>query len=202
MKDSNLNIIPTRQRILDVAARQFRVNGYSAVGLRSIAEEAGIKAGSLYYHFNSKDEIVVEVLNIGIRLVHDAVEVSVIQSNTLGYSAQQILREAIGAHLSAFLEWSDYTSANIRIFAQLPDFVRNKNAKARSDYEQLWDSILIELDNNDGVASAKSRCITRLFLLGAMNASIEWFDPSKGSIEDLADQYTQIMLHGLLARGD
>ena len=201
MSTKEPKINETRKRVLDVAARQFRANGYSGVGLRGIAKEAGLKAGSLYYHFNSKDEIVTEVLNIGIRLVHEAVEEAVAQSRAEGSSAELTLREAVKAHLSAFLEWSDYTSANIRIFGQLPESVRMVNVQARSDYEHLWDSVFERLVTDGYVLDAKSVRTARLFLLGAMNASLEWFDPQQGNIEGLADQYAQLILHGLLSEG-
>ncbi|MEP4861455.1 MAG: helix-turn-helix domain-containing protein, partial [Alphaproteobacteria bacterium] len=47
-----------RDGVLDIAARLFREQGYGSVSLRKIADAAGIKAGSIYYHFGSKDEIV------------------------------------------------------------------------------------------------------------------------------------------------
>ena len=42
-----------RTGILDAAALLFGRQGYGAVSLRMIAEAAGIKAGSIYYHFAS-----------------------------------------------------------------------------------------------------------------------------------------------------
>ena len=45
----------TREEILAAAARLFRQQGYATTTLRQIAEAAGIKAGSIYYHFGSKD---------------------------------------------------------------------------------------------------------------------------------------------------
>ena len=47
----------TRERILLEAARLFRHHGYAATTLREVADASGIKAGSIYYHFGSKDEI-------------------------------------------------------------------------------------------------------------------------------------------------
>ena len=57
----------TRAEILKAAARVLRDNGYKATTLRKIAEEADMKAGSVYYHFDSKEAIVDEVLNAGLR---------------------------------------------------------------------------------------------------------------------------------------
>ena len=67
----------SRARILDAAAALFRDQGYAAVSLRAIAAAAGMQSGSVYYHFGSKEEIVTEVLNLGIERVHDQVSTTI-----------------------------------------------------------------------------------------------------------------------------
>ena len=52
----------TRQRIIDVASRQFRENGVAAVGLAGIMTEAGLTNGAFYTHFESKEDLVRAVL--------------------------------------------------------------------------------------------------------------------------------------------
>jgi TetR/AcrR family transcriptional regulator, transcriptional repressor for nem operon len=53
----------TRQRILDVAARQFRERGVSAAGLAGIMTEAGLTNGAFYVHFGSKEDLIRTVLD-------------------------------------------------------------------------------------------------------------------------------------------
>lgn len=187
----------TRRRILDVAARQFRALGYAGVGLRSIAAGAGMKAGSLYYHFDSKEDIVAEVLEIGIDLVHDAVAEAV-RSMEGAQSAETVLRTAITRHLYAFFKWSDYTSANVRIFGQVPEGIRAANLPARRRYEKLWDEILERLRREGLAREGIDVHATRSFLLGAMNATPEWFDSDRGDIDTLAEKYADIVLHGIV----
>ena len=55
----------TREGILEEAAQLIVSEGFNACTMRSIAGRVNIKAGSLYYHFASKDEIVVEIMNKG-----------------------------------------------------------------------------------------------------------------------------------------
>lgn len=43
-----------KQLIIDAAARVFRQQGYEGATLRDIAKEAGLLAGSLYYHIRSE----------------------------------------------------------------------------------------------------------------------------------------------------
>ena len=52
----------TRQRIIDVAAKQFRENGVAAVGLAGIMSDAGLTNGAFYTHFESKEDLVQAVL--------------------------------------------------------------------------------------------------------------------------------------------
>ena len=64
----------TRRQILNAAAKLLRRNGYASTSLRDIASATGMKAGSLYYHFASKEEIAETVMVEGIDLVRAAVK--------------------------------------------------------------------------------------------------------------------------------
>ncbi len=52
----------TRQQILDAAYRLFRRSGYSRVSMDEIAAATGVTKRTLYYHFESKDELLATVL--------------------------------------------------------------------------------------------------------------------------------------------
>jgi TetR/AcrR family transcriptional regulator, transcriptional repressor for nem operon len=52
----------TRQHIVDVASRQFRENGVAAAGLAGIMSAAGLTNGAFYAHFESKDDLVANVV--------------------------------------------------------------------------------------------------------------------------------------------
>jgi AcrR family transcriptional regulator len=49
----------TRERILDVALDLFTRQGFDGTSLRQIAEELGLTKAALYYHFESKDDILL-----------------------------------------------------------------------------------------------------------------------------------------------
>lgn len=53
----------TRRRIIEVASRQFREQGVAAVGVASIMAAAGLTNGAFYAHFDSKEDLVREVLS-------------------------------------------------------------------------------------------------------------------------------------------
>jgi AcrR family transcriptional regulator len=58
------NATPTRQRILDAAAKLFAERGFSSTSIRDIAAELDIANPSIYHHFRSKEEILEELLAI------------------------------------------------------------------------------------------------------------------------------------------
>ena len=188
-----------RDGVLNVAARLFREQGYGAVSLRKIAEAAGIKASSIYYHFDSKDEIVAAVLDAGIEAVHESMRqaIAVLPTDT---GAEAALRAAIGAHLRALLEVSDYSSANVRIFGQVPQSVRDANLPTRRAYEAEWDALLSRLQKNGALQRDVDIRRLRLMLIGALNATLEWFDPDRGSAEALSRTYADVFLNGILER--
>jgi AcrR family transcriptional regulator len=51
--------VDTRQRILDVALDLFTEQGYDGTSLRQIAERLGVTKAALYYHFESKEDILL-----------------------------------------------------------------------------------------------------------------------------------------------
>ncbi|MDR3264039.1 MAG: TetR/AcrR family transcriptional regulator [Clostridiales bacterium] len=53
----------TKQRIFDIAVRLFSDKGYKNVSMRDIAQVAGIKAASIYNHFESKAKILEDLFS-------------------------------------------------------------------------------------------------------------------------------------------
>jgi AcrR family transcriptional regulator len=59
---SNLLPINTREKIINSTIELFLSKGYEAVSMRDIAKATGIKASSIYNHFQNKEQIIDEVL--------------------------------------------------------------------------------------------------------------------------------------------
>lgn len=53
----------TRERILDVALELFVEQGYDKTNLREIAERIGVTKAALYYHFTTKDDILLALVD-------------------------------------------------------------------------------------------------------------------------------------------
>lgn len=187
----------SREVILRVAAQLFRQQGYSATTLRQIADKAGMKAGSIYYHFDSKTAILDEVLELGLQRIFDAVRASV---NDLGKgSHRNKISAAIKAHLVTLLQESDYTSANMRVYGQLPERIKKRHRPLRRAYGKYWDDMLVDAQRAGEIRSDLVIVPLRRFILGALNWTVEWFDARKNSsVQDLADRTTLLIFNGIL----
>jgi TetR/AcrR family transcriptional regulator, cholesterol catabolism regulator len=180
--------IGARRQILDAAARLLKRRGYEATTTRAIAEAVGIKGGSIYHHFPSKDAIVGEVVNEGVRVVYAAVAAALAELPARAPPRRR-LETAIKAHLLASLEHSDYTSASIRTFSFLPDGVRKDCRTERRRYEKLWYDLVAELYEAELIDAKISRDSVRLLLLGALNWAGEWYRPGRMGIEQIARDF-------------
>jgi AcrR family transcriptional regulator len=190
----------TREHILASAARLFRDQGYAATTLRQIADAAGIKAGSIYYHFASKEELLGEVLDEGIAAVRVAVSDRLAKLPP-GASHRERVAAAIEGHLYGLLRRGDFTSANIRNYRQIPAPAKRRHRLVQQAYARIWDELLQEAREAGELRDDIEPGVLRLFLIGALNWTVEWFDPRRGSFERFADEITKMVFKGILASG-
>jgi len=187
----------TRARILDAAAHVLATRGYAATTLNLIAERANTKAGSIYYHFASKDELLLEVLEAGTQTAHEAV------SRALGKLEPDpdpigAIQAAIEAHLVAVLSQGPYTTANIRSYGQLPEHLAAAHREVQRNYGTTWRKLIAAAVDAGALRNDLDQRTTRLLLLGAMNWSIEWFDnESTLTPTQLAAQLCDTVINGL-----
>ena len=169
----------SRQSVLEAAAKLFRQQGYSATTLRQIASMAEIKAGSIYYYFDSKEAILDEVLDQGLQRIFEAVKIALKKAGKVSHRRRIGL--AIETHLVALLEASDFTSANIRIYGQLPERLKNRHRPLRRAYAKYWDQLFLDARRAGEIRADIEIVPLRIFVLGALNWTVEWFSFEEGS---------------------
>jgi len=186
----------SRDSILEAAAKLFRRQGYSATTLRQIAGMAEIKAGSIYYYFDSKEAILNEVLHRGLLRVFEAVKTALRQAGKVPHRRRIGL--AIEAHLVALLEASDFTSANIRIYGQLPEHLKKPHRPLRRAYARYWDQLFLDARRAGEIRADIEIVPLRIFVLGALNWTIEWFNlSSKDAVLKLARRTELLIFDGV-----
>lgn len=190
----------SQKRVLDAAAKIFRDCGYAGTTMRAIADEAELKAGSIYYHYKSKDDLITAVLDLGIHSVTDGVT-SALAALPETATGRERLETAVRAHLSAIIQNGDYTLATRRVFGQVPEAIRIRNTRLRDSYGAIWHKILADAQARGEFRASANLSLARLFILGALNWTVEWYKPGGRSIEDVAREFASLVLDGLSGGG-
>lgn len=190
----------TREIILNASARLFREQGYSATTLRQIAKSAKIKAGSIYYHFKSKDDVLQEILTIG---VNDVRESAMHRLDALPPDASPRARveAAMRGHLEGLLRHGgQFSTASIRVYGHLPPHLKKRNQELRRGYGGFWDELFLAAEQAGQLRPGLSLGIVRLVVVGAINWTPEWYDPSHGNLDEVARQIVEMLSEGIFRK--
>ena len=176
-----------RQELLNAAARLFRDKGFSATSTRDIAGAVGMHSGSPFYHFKSKDALLLAVMQAGM---HAAIarQALALQADGIGVMSPLVrIRRLIRAHFETLLgPGNDFVPVMLYEYRSLNPRQRTVLAQLQLDYEAAWMPVLQALNAN-GHLNAPIK-LSRLLILGALNWSVQWFDPDKAaSLDDLTD---------------
>lgn len=190
-----------RQQILDAAAKVLARRGYAATQLSEIAQQAETQPGSLYYHFESREDLIEEVLRQGVTLSF-ARAVAVVDSLPAGASALDRLAAALRAHLKFQLVESDYARAAVRSIGQYPEDMWSRvNAKFRA-YGKFFDRMIAAAVKAGELDPAVDRSALRMLILGAANWAPEWYRrEGASSVEQIGDLLVRLLLRGAGTRG-
>ena len=89
MRKSKVETADTRRRIVEVAAREFRIHGIQATGLNNVMSPLGLTQGGFYRHFSSKDQLIAEACSQAMTEVIDGLAANG-QMVVVGASAEPI----------------------------------------------------------------------------------------------------------------
>lgn len=182
-----------RQRILLAAARLFLTRGYAETSVRVIADAVEMKPASIYHHFSSKDELLTEILDIGMDAVTTAFASAHAELDN-NADAKTRLEAHVAAHLHALFGHQAFTAAHVTVFPFVPATVRSAAVSQRDAYEASWTELLHSIAPKLDDTQIR---LVRLTLFGAMNSTIQWFDTSEGSLDGLARTIVHTLWVGL-----
>ncbi|MFZ5879280.1 MAG: TetR/AcrR family transcriptional regulator [Chloroflexota bacterium] len=184
----------TRDDILDAAAQVFRQKGFNGASMQDIAGAVNLQKASLYHHVTSKQEILLALLERALGMLTEHIAGVAAQD----IPADQKLRQMIRAYLIALSDNSDLSSVLLFEHRSLDKKSHARHVPQRDKFEALWRDVI-----NEGVRTEVFECadagVAVRALMGVMNWTLTWYRPNGGkSIECIADEYADLMFHGLL----
>lgn len=174
-----------REPLLDAAAALFSARGYHAVTMREIAGSAGMMAGSVYYHFPSKEELLAAVYEEGVSCLTNQVAAAYADIS----DPWARLRAACRAHAELLLDQSDYAQVMLRVLPEDVPAIRARLIAARDAYETIIRDLVDALPLPPG----SDRQALRLMLLGALNWAKTWYRPGAKKPAEIVDGMINIL---------
>ncbi len=161
-----------KDEILNEAAKLFRRKGFDGTSMQDIAENVGMLKGSIYYYFNSKNEIFREVLIKGISPVLKNAEFIM----TKNLSPREKLRELLQSHLQYILINDFSLVIFFREKERIPANETQKYVQSRNRYEKIFREVLEEGIKRGDFPKVDIN-LTVFAILGMCNWVIQWYNP-------------------------
>jgi AcrR family transcriptional regulator len=183
-----------RDKILAAAVQLFAEYGYHAATMRDIAQIAGIQAASIYYHYPSKQALLIEIMETHMRKLNANLERIIREP----HKVQQRLYDAISNHILLHTTYkSEFFIIDTEIRA-LEGENRGKILALRDHYEDLIQRLLRE-GVEQGVLYKTDVKISSYAIIAMCTEVAQWFRPSgRLNVQQVIEMYFQMITKGLL----
>ena len=187
-----------RQEIIDAAAEIFAAKGYDATSIQDIAEAVDILKGSLYYHIDSKEDLLFEV----IQEVHES---GLERLEALEKSTAPAL-DRIADFVRLHVEYNAHALIKIAVFFHDFRSLKGERRKTIVEERDVYDHRLRDLirqgQEEGSICPGIDPKIGAFAILGMMNWMYQWYNPSgEQSPAELADEFAQMAVRSVACPG-
>ena len=187
-------LVDSRQEILRTAARLFQQRGYDATSMNDVAAALKLSKGGLYHHFQSKDEILFEIMNHAMEITEERVLAPVRGIR----DPEARLRALIRLHIEVVLSPQDREiTVMLHENHPLPPSLRRKINGRKKDYVHFVENVIADVQRQRNSSSAVTPRAAAFALVGMINWIYQWYKPG-GTLtgEDILQQFTEIFFRG------
>lgn len=190
-------LVDSRQEILRTAARLFQQQGYHATSMNDVAAALKLSKGGLYHHFQSKDEILFEIMNHAMEITEERV---LAPARAIA-DPEARLRALIRFHIEVVLSPRDREiTVMLHENHPLPPALRKRINARKKEYIHFVEGLMAEVQRVRHGKGAVSPRAAAFALLGMINWIYQWYKP-EGSLQtyNLVPQFTELVFGGILA---
>lgn len=183
----------TKKAIFESAIKIFSTYGYSGATMDGIAAQAGLAKGTLYYHFNSKEEIFNYIIEKGMNVIKERIQEMVDeQSDSLSK-----LKALIKVQLNMFYENRDFFKV---IMSQLWG-QESRQLELREVVNEFIKNIegYLEMAMNDGFIKKGEKSFMAYTIFGSLcsTAIYDLINEDGININDVFENLTEYILSGI-----
>jgi AcrR family transcriptional regulator len=194
---SRETLVDSRQEILRTAARLFQQRGYDATSMNDVAAALKLSKGGLYHHFQSKDEILFEIMNHAMEITEERVLAPV----RAVADPEERLRTLIRLHIEVVLSPRDREiTVMLHENHPLAPNLRKRINGRKKEYVHFMENLIAEVQRARRAKASVSPRAAAFALLGMINWIYQWYKP-EGELQahNLVPQFTELVFGGILA---
>jgi AcrR family transcriptional regulator len=170
-------------RLISAAVRMFSTRGYSAVGIREIAREAGVTIGALYHYAPSKEALFLRILAEAYDSAIAQLEAAADSTDSAPERVTAMIRAQVHGEVSGRDVWN-VTKAELRA---LTPAARDQVIALRDRYEAVWARVLEE-GRATGDFVLDDAVITRFSLIKMCGGVADWYRPDgRLTLDEICD---------------
>jgi len=175
----------TPRRIREAAVDLFAERGLHGTGIRDIAAQAGVTLSSLYHHFGSKDDLLVDIMFASTDPLRRAAELACAELDTPGERLAMLIEQHVWAHVTDRLA-KIVTDTEMRA---LSGERRTRVVALRDSYEGLWRETVQDGIDASIFTAAQPVALT-IGLLEMCTAVSLWYRPGGNlDLDELCHSY-------------
>jgi len=182
-----------RLEILRAAGKQFRLHGFAETGMRDIAHASALSPANLYNYFRGKHELLFFCQDNSLDRMISALE----RARRMRTRAAAKLRLVILSHLRCLLDEVEGSAAHLLTTA-LPSRQQRYLVAKRDRYEGGVRNLIAGGTRSGEFVDCDPALAARA-LLGALNWSVQWFNPAGPmTAGQIAEAFADYLIRGLL----
>jgi AcrR family transcriptional regulator len=184
------------ESLLAVAVTVFNERGYDGTSMEDLARRLGISKSSIYYHVESKEELLALALDRaldGLFAVADEVKAS-------DEPAIQRLERLVRGSVSVLADRLPYVTLLLR--ARGNTRTERRALARRREFDQIVADLVAEAERDGEIRPDVDPAITARLLFGLVNSLVEWYRPGRRATaaSELADAVCAVAFDGLRIR--
>jgi TetR/AcrR family transcriptional regulator, cholesterol catabolism regulator len=190
-------VVARKREILRAAARVFRAKGVTGARMKDIADELGAAVGNLYYYFRDKADLLAFCQEDGLAGLLDLTA----RVAALDLGPAERLALLIEGHVVQVNEATPGALAHLEVEGASPERRANLNS-GRARYGDVLRAVIEEGRARGIFRPEVDAKLATLAMLGAVNWTVRWYDPSGGkSARTIGREFAEVLVRGLLLPG-
>ena len=183
-----------KEAVLAAAVQLFAEYGYHAAPLRDIADMAGIRAASIYHYYDSKQALLVEIMDTHMQRLNATLEKIVRECD----DPLQCLHEAVANHIRLHTSYkAEFFIIDTEIRA-LEGENRTYILGLRDRYEKLLQELLRD-GMERGIFRQSDVKVSSYAIIAMCTEVATWFKQGgRFTVQQVVDMYSHMITEGLL----